>query len=87
LGSGISLFIATNICENVVWKALSPITIKSNNTTEFEGAVVALFHLLSTRKDKAGALYHAFYRENAPNMSNLTATFGISLLVIYFQGF
>lgn len=26
LGSGISLFTATNICENVLWKALSPIT-------------------------------------------------------------
>ena len=27
LGSGISLFIATNICENIVWKSFSPITI------------------------------------------------------------
>merc|ERR1712000_411839 len=26
-GSGISLFIATNICENIIWKALSPTTI------------------------------------------------------------
>ena len=26
LGSGISLFIATNICENIVWKAFSPTT-------------------------------------------------------------
>jgi protein transport protein SEC61 subunit alpha len=26
LGSGISLFIATNVCENVVWKAFSPTT-------------------------------------------------------------
>jgi protein transport protein SEC61 subunit alpha len=33
LGSGISLFIATNICENIVWKALSPITIKSDTGT------------------------------------------------------
>ena len=27
LGSGISLFIATNICENIIWKAFSPYTI------------------------------------------------------------
>lgn len=26
LGSGISLFIATNICENIIWKAFSPTT-------------------------------------------------------------
>lgn len=29
LGSGVSLFIAVNVCENIVWKTLSPITIKS----------------------------------------------------------
>jgi len=29
LGSGISLFIATNICENILWKAFSPMTIKT----------------------------------------------------------
>lgn len=27
LGSGISLFIATNICESIIWKAFSPYTI------------------------------------------------------------
>jgi len=27
LGSGISLFIAVNICENIMWKSFSPITI------------------------------------------------------------
>lgn len=26
LGSGISLFIATNVCETIVWKAFSPTT-------------------------------------------------------------
>ncbi len=29
LGSGISLFIATNICETIVWKAFSPATINA----------------------------------------------------------
>ena len=29
LGSGISLFIATNICESIIWKALSPTTINT----------------------------------------------------------
>jgi len=29
LGSGISLFIATNICENILWKAFSPMTIET----------------------------------------------------------
>jgi protein transport protein SEC61 subunit alpha len=29
LGSGISLFIATNVCEQIVWKAFSPTTINT----------------------------------------------------------
>lgn len=37
LGSGISLFIATNICETIVWKAFSPTTV---NTGRGNGAVL-----------------------------------------------
>lgn len=87
LGSGISLFIATNICENIVWKAFSPTTINTGRGTEFEGAVIALFHLLITRKDKVRALKEAFYRQNLPNLGNLFATILIFGIVIYFQGF
>ena len=74
LGSGISLFIATNICETIVWKAFSPATINTGRGTEFEGAVIALFHLLATRSDKIRGLKEAFYRQNLPNLMNLMAT-------------
>ena len=52
LGSGISLFIATNICESIVWKAFSPTTINTGRGTEFEGALIAFFHLMFTRSNK-----------------------------------
>jgi len=87
LGAGISLFIATNICENIIWKAFSPTTINTGRGTEFEGAVIALFHLLVTRQDKVRALKEAFYRQNLPNITNLLATALIFVVVIYFQGF
>jgi len=87
MGSGISLFIATNICENVIWKAFSPTTINTGRGTEFEGAVIAFFHLLITRTDKVKALKEAFYRQNLPNLTNLAATVLVFLMVIYFQGF
>lgn len=87
LGSGISLFIATNICENIIWKAFSPTTINTGRGTEFEGAIIALFHLLITRTDKVRALKEAFYRQNLPNLTNLLATVLIFIIVIYFQGF
>merc|ERR1712117_814152 len=87
LGSGISLFIATNICETIVWKSFSPATVNTGRGTEFEGAIIALFHLLATRQDKVRALREAFYRQNLPNVMNLMATVLIFGVVIYFQGF
>ena len=74
LGSGISLFIATNICETIVWKAFSPTTLNTGRGTEFEGAVIALFHLLATRQDKVRAqtevakldesFWHSYHQES-----------------------
>eukprot|EP00998_Keelungia_sp_KM082_P012428 NODE_876_length_1583_cov_433.781593_g865_i0.p1 GENE.NODE_876_length_1583_cov_433.781593_g865_i0~~NODE_876_length_1583_cov_433.781593_g865_i0.p1 ORF type:complete len:476 (+),score=104.18 NODE_876_length_1583_cov_433.781593_g865_i0:70-1497(+) len=87
LGSGISLFIATNICETIIWKSFSPTTINTGRGTEFEGAVIALFHLLITRGDKVRALKEAFYRPQLPNVTNLMATVLVFVIVIFFQGF
>ena len=53
--------------------------------TEFEGAVIALFHLLATRQDKVRGLREAFYRQNLPNLMNLLATVLVFAIVIYFQ--
>merc|ERR1712078_419238 len=86
-GSGISLFIATNICESIVWKAFSPQTINRGRGAEFEGALVALFHLTLTRGDKVKAIKEAFYRGNLPNCLNLLATLVVFMIAIYFQGF
>lgn len=52
---------------------------------EFEGAIIALFHLLATRTDKVRALREAFYRQNLPNLMNLIATIFVFAVVIYFQ--
>ena len=87
LGSGISLFIATNICEEIIWKAFSPTTFHTGRGTEFEGAVVATLHLLFTRKNKFRALKEAMYRSNLPNLTNLLATVFVFGVVIYLQGF
>src|SRR5215204_5922734 len=81
LGSGISLFIATNICESIVWKAFSPTTVNTGRGPEFEGAIIALFHLLLTWKNKERGLKEAFYRQNLPT------TLVVFASVIYLQGF
>lgn len=53
LGSGISLFIATNICETIVWKSFSPTTINTGRGTEFEVRV----HLVSTSGPRLGGVF------------------------------
>jgi len=87
LGSGISLFMATNICESVVWNAFSPHTITRETGTQFEGALVSLVSSVISEKDKIRAVKNAFYRTNAPNLSSLLATAVIFMMVIYLQGF
>lgn len=86
LGSGISLFVATNICENIVWKAFSPTTMDTGRGPEFEGALISLVHVLMTRNDKFRALKEAFYRPHLPNVMNLMATVVVFGIVIYLQG-
>eukprot|EP01127_Copromyxa_protea_P006916 TRINITY_DN16852_c0_g1_i1.p2 TRINITY_DN16852_c0_g1~~TRINITY_DN16852_c0_g1_i1.p2 ORF type:complete len:477 (+),score=110.31 TRINITY_DN16852_c0_g1_i1:33-1463(+) len=87
LGSGISLFIATNICETIIWKSFSPTSIQTASGVQYEGALIALVHLLVTRTDKVRALREAFYRQNLPNVTNLLATVVVFAIVIFFQGF
>nr|VDD48794.1 unnamed protein product [Brassica oleracea] len=62
-------------------------TLVMELSLNFEGAVIALFHMLITKSNKVAALRQAFYRQNLPNVTNLLATVLIFLIVIYFQGF
>lgn len=87
IGSGTSLFIAANVCETVIWKSLSPSTINTGHGAEFEGAIIAFFHLLVTRRDKIRALREAFYRPQLPNLTNIAATGLVFVVVVFLQGF
>jgi len=42
LGSGISLFIATNICEQIIWKAFSPYTVTGRPLASSSGLMVRM---------------------------------------------
>ena len=60
MGYGTSLSVVTNICENIAWKALRPSAMNTEKETEFEEAVIALFHLLTSKGDKISAFKSAF---------------------------
>lgn len=81
--SGISLFIATNVCEELLWKSFSPLFEQG----EYEGAIVAFLHFLIAGPDRLGALKKALYRDSAPNLNGLLATTVVFLVVSFFQGF
>jgi protein transport protein SEC61 subunit alpha len=83
LGSGLNLFIAVNITEYIVWQCFSPITIKSQQGTEFEGCIVALYHFFLTKANPLDSLKQSFQRQNAPNIWSLVATMIVVFLVIY----
>ena len=83
IGSAISLFIATNVCEEVFWRSFSP--LKYND--EYEGIFIAIIHYLWTKESKLEALRLAFYRDSLTNLNAIIATVFIFLAVNFFQGF
>lgn len=80
LGAGLNLFMVTNICESIVWRALSPINLSG----AFEGIFPALVHALFTAPT---TLLKVALRDDGPNLLNLAATVGVFVIVVYIQGF
>lgn len=85
LGNGVNLFIVTNVCERIIWNALSPRVFFTGRGLEFEGCLVAAVHLLLARRNKLAALHELFFRENLPNMFSFFATLLIFTVVVYIQ--
>ena len=83
IGSATSLFIATNVCEEFLWKSFSPLFEKG----EYQGVFIALFHFLATTPNKFLALKKAFYRDTFANLNNIIATLFVFCIVNFLQGF
>lgn len=83
LVSAISLFIATNFCEDFLWKSFSFV----KNRDEYIGAFVAFFSYLKNQPNKLNAIRQGFLREGMTNLNNVLITVMIFLLVNFFQGF
>ena len=82
LGSGISLFVASNICETIVWSSLSPTTINIDRGKEFESAIIEFFNPVITRGDKVRAFREALFRSDLPNISRFIATIVVFAIVM-----
>jgi len=84
-GNGVNLFIVANLCERLVWNAVSPKVFYAARGMEFEGSLIALFHLLIVSKNNLAALYEVLFRENLPNLSSLISTLTIFCFIVYMQ--
>lgn len=85
--SGLSFFTTLNICQQVFWRTLSFSSEDFGRGKEYTGSLVALVHLLFTRKSFKVALVEAFYRTHLPNMFQLYGTVLMFGLVLYLQSF
>eukprot|EP00392_Amoebophrya_sp_AT5.2_P013322 g13440.t1 len=86
IGSGISLFITTNVCETIAWKTFSFNHIQTPNGVVYEGAVTSFIAQLFSRS-WLSAITEAFYRPYGANLTNVVATLITFAVVVYFQGF
>ena len=80
LGSGISLFIAAGVSQQIVWSMFSPVPAGDGGLT---GVIV---NLLSTIL-KGGNLLDVFFRANQlPSIFAMFLTAGVLLILVYTQG-
>lgn len=84
-GNGVNLFIVTNVCERIVWNAISPKVFYTGRGLEFEGSLVSIVHVLFARKNKFSAIKEILFRDNLPNLSTLLFTLSVFFFVIYVQ--
>ena len=78
--SAISLFIATNVCEELLWKSFS--FLKYGD--EYEGAFVNFFSELWNNSSKVQAFRNGIFRDNLPNLNNVVATVLVFMVVNFF---
>ncbi len=80
IGSGISLFIAAGVSQQVMVKSLNPLPLPSN-PNELSGAIPAFIQQL-IHGNIAGAIYRG---PGVPDMTNLLATIAVFLIVVYLE--
>lgn len=77
IGSGVSLFMCTNICSTVWWKTFSWTSVPTRRGVEKEGALIAIFHLLISRPDKVNR------GENVSDIKLSTESVGVKRSDLY----
>ena len=84
IGNGLSLFITTSVTSSLLWALLSPKFVNvSTLGGEYESIILSPFHLIYSRSNKLGSLWSIFFRHGPPNWTNLFATIGTAVSVLF----
>ena len=84
IGSGISLFIAAGVVQQIWWLSLGPVGPMSDR--KYFGALIALFQALMAREYEGG-WWRVFHRsDNLPDMIGFLSMLFVFFIAIYFQG-
>jgi len=90
LGSGVSLFIATNICAQFLLNLASnqhlpAVAGGDPKDFQYEGALIAFIYNLFARPNKLAGVSSALFRLDGPNLYRCIVTIGLILLAVYVQ--
>ncbi|KAI8451715.1 protein transport protein SEC61 subunit alpha [Phakopsora pachyrhizi] len=81
LGFGIPLFIATNICESIIWKAFSPTTVNTSRVIYLQGFRVEIPVKSNRFRGQRGTYpVKLFYTSNMPIMLESALTLNVFIL-------
>jgi len=89
-GSGLNLFIATNVCETIIWQTFSPKMTETIQGFQFEGSFIQYLAALAVGHggaNRIAALINAVHRNALAGIYHSVATFIVFAVAIYFQGF
>ncbi|KAG1055949.1 hypothetical protein G6F43_002130 [Rhizopus delemar] len=87
LGSEINTFVASNVCQTAFWKFMTFYSVPTYRGSEYEGAIVSIFHLIGSCSNKIRELKDAFYHPGLPNAMNAIATLSMFALITYLLKF
>jgi len=89
-GSGLNLFIATNVCESIIWQTFSPKMTETIQGFQFEGSLIQYIAAIFAGHGGDGrfnAIVNAVHRNTLAGIYHSLATFIVFAVAIYFQGF
>ena len=78
LGSGVSLFIAAGVAENILTSLLSPIMLPDGY---YQGIILAMIQAAA----KGAPIQDLFFRGQYPDLLGLTSTIALLFLIIYLE--